>query len=728
MWEMLVGTPPFSAKVHRELLNAHVAKPPPLQQMSHLPASLQAVVARLLMKDREARFADAGALVRALERCRELVGRGETASEGEVVIPVESLAATTDFTAPTPSVPSRDSQRSKMLAAVAALFVLGVAVWWLGIRRGEPAGTASTQSATGLPTPSLAPVTVIPERSIAVLPFQNLGGDRNDTSLVDAMQEEIMTELSQIANLKISSRSAVMRYRAPAERSPSEIGRDLGVAYVLEGTVQQLANTMRLTAHLVDTRTNTQVWSQRLERNLSDVTGLQSEFAAAVAKKLDTTFSTNDRTSQSEGGSRNPHANELYRRAVEQLQTIQVVLKELGMKDARRSVMQLLEEAIQKDPDFLQAHSQLVHVASELAQSSKGQEQELYRGKAESALAAAKRLSPKSGDAHFAEAYFLFRIKNDLIAARKEAEKAVEAQPNHVPALALLGHLYRGEGRDEEALQIYRRAYELSPNDVIIVRDFAETAQWNHQLEVSRKAFERAANLIKPPQSWELQNRAGLAEYARTGDMTLLRATFDRILSENPGLQTEQALLPSLWGAAKVSGDAARMEQLQKLFPAPQDPLAQVDALDRQIALAEARGNAAGVRQGAREMLPIVEAELVRRSGEKSQEVAGLLAMAACSRALLGDKEGALRDARRAADTYSLNENYRDAMNNRQAVIPVRILAGDFEGALDELEFQTSRPSDFNYGDLKHRDFDPLRGHPRFKALEERLSPKSSDK
>ncbi len=374
MWEMLVGTPPFSAKVHRELLNAHVAKPPPLQQLSHMPASLQAVVTRLLVKDRDARFADAGALVRALEKCREQILRGDASASGTVESVDETTASTTVLPASRPATKSSRSRRWQILAGAVALAIL-LGAWLLWKRPAERGAANQSNAAAAKPSPTPAQAAA-PEKSIAVLPFENLGNDAENKMFTDGVQEEILTNLTGLSDLKVIARSSVLRYRDPAVRNAAEIGRDLGVAYLAEGTVQRAGEKVRVRVQLIDARTGAQVWADRYDRDVADVFAIQADVAKSIAEKLKARLTPAEKASIAAPPTKDLGAYDLYLRARSIRNSMMSALQASG--EPGRQAIKLLEEAIARDPDFLEAHSLLVQMAEQYALNSELDDRATY--------------------------------------------------------------------------------------------------------------------------------------------------------------------------------------------------------------------------------------------------------------------------------------------------------------------------------------------------------------
>ncbi len=371
LWEMLVGAPPFRASAHRELLNAHVAKPPPLQQLSHLPGGLQSVVARLMLKDREARFADAGEVVKALENCRERIltgGEAQPMGRAAAFAPEAPTTHLPPLESAAPPAVARGSERKSRddvatagrprrlpvlglsIVALAGVVVLvGFLTGWGrggtstgGVRRSEvspqnspapaptPAPVAVSSTSTLLATPIPA---ASPEKSIAVLPFENRSSDKENAYFADGVQDEILTDLARIADLKVISRTSVMQYGSGAKRNLRDIARELGVVFVLEGSVQRVGGKVRVTAQLIDARTDGHVWAEHYDRELADVFAIQSEIASTIAAQLKARLTPEERAAIAKPPTRDLAAYDLYLRA-KQLDAIRA-RRRVAAKDAQ---------------------------------------------------------------------------------------------------------------------------------------------------------------------------------------------------------------------------------------------------------------------------------------------------------------------------------------------------------------------------------------------------------
>ena len=198
----------------------------------------------------------------------------------------------------------------------------------------------------------------IPEKSIAVLPFENLSEEKANAFFTDGVQDEILTDLAQIADLKVISRTSVMQYKSGAPRNLREIGQQLGVAHVVEGSVQRAANKVRVNAQLIDARNDAHLWAQTYDRDLADVFAIQSEIAKAIADQLQAKLSPNEKKAIEQPPTTDLAAFDLYSRAKSLLLTAS--FSATGEPDLRKAI-ELLDEAVKRDPSFFDAYCQLAY-------------------------------------------------------------------------------------------------------------------------------------------------------------------------------------------------------------------------------------------------------------------------------------------------------------------------------------------------------------------------------
>src|SRR2546421_9814782 len=343
------------------------------------------------------------------------------------------------------------------------------------------------------------------DKSIAVLPFENRSEDKANAYFTDGVQDEILTDLAKIADLKVISRTSVMQYKSGAPRNLREIGQQLGVAHVVEGSVQRAANKVRVIAQLVDARNDAHLWAQTYDRDLADVFAIQSEIAKAIADQLQAKLSPNEKKAIEQPPTTDLAAFDLYSRAKSLLLTANLTVTQ--DQDLRKAI-ELLDEAVKRDPSFFDAYCQLAY-AHETLYAVRGFDHTPARlALAEAAMQAATRLRPDAGETHLARANYLYYGLRDYAAALAELEIARRGLPNDPRLFELTGYILRRRGQQEEGLQNLQRAVELDPRNINILQEIAVSYQYLGRYAETIAAVDRALAIVPD----NVETRAGRAE------------------------------------------------------------------------------------------------------------------------------------------------------------------------------------------------------------------------
>ena len=282
----------------------------------------------------------------------------------------------------------------------------------------------------------------IPEKSIAVLPFENFSADKENAFFADGIHDEVLTYLAKVADLKVISRTSVMQYKNAAMRNVREIAQQLGVANVLEGSVQRSGNRVRVTAQLIDARTDTHLWAERYDRDLADVFAIQSEIAKKIADQLQAKISVSEKAAIEKAPTTDLLAYDLYLRA-------QALFADTSdavhAREKLPQAAQLLDEALARDPNFLQAWCLLSRVHS--VAYFRGHDHTPARlDLAKAALERAMRLQPDAGEVHLALANYYYHGFRDYKRARSELASARQTLPNNADVFLYTG-FYRSTRR-----------------------------------------------------------------------------------------------------------------------------------------------------------------------------------------------------------------------------------------------------------------------------------------
>src|SRR5438093_3374380 len=365
-----------------------------------------------------------------------------------------------------------------------------------------------------------------PEKSIAVLPFENLSRDLDNAFSADGVEDEILTDLARIADLRVISRTSVMQYKGGVARNLREIGQQLGVAHVVEGTVQRVGNRVRVNAQLIDARTDKQLWGQVYDRDLADVFAIQSEIAKTIADQLQAKLSPGEKSAIERPETSDITAFDLYTRAKN------ILLTPARGKAGYLQAVDLLNQAVARDPSFFDAYCQLAYAHDALYFF--GYDHTSARlALAEAALQAASRLRPDAGETHLARGWNLYWAYGDYDGALAELEIARQTLPNDPRIFELTGYIQRRQGHWEESTRNLERAAELNPRDIdtlvlgvagnySLLRRYAEAKLWLARV----LAFE--------PNDAGTKVWLAYVDFAWKADTRPLHQTIDSIRATNP--------------------------------------------------------------------------------------------------------------------------------------------------------------------------------------------------
>src|SRR5215471_4316050 len=367
----------------------------------------------------------------------------------------------------------------------------------------------------------------IVEKSIAVLPFENLSTEKQNEYFADGVQDEILTNLAKIGDLKVISRTSVLQYKSGVDRNLRKIGEELGVAHVIEGTVQRAGNRVRVNAQLIDARNDAHLWAQTYDKDLADVFAIQSEIAKAIADQLQAKLSPNERKAIEEPPTTDLAAFDLYSRAKSILLTAS--FSATSGPNLRKAI-ELLDEAVKRDPSFFDAYCQLAWAHEQLYAVSGSDHTPARLALAEAALQAATRLRPDASETHLARAQYLYFGRRDYAGALAELESVRRALPNDPRLFALTGYILRRRGDQEEGLRNLLRAVELDPRNFYTLQQIALSYQAPARYAEAVAALDRASAIM--PDNVETRANRGLWYMCWKGDTQQLRQTIDAILAQ----------------------------------------------------------------------------------------------------------------------------------------------------------------------------------------------------
>jgi serine/threonine protein kinase/tetratricopeptide (TPR) repeat protein len=558
------------------------------------------------------------------------------------------------------------------------------------------------------------PSTTAPEKSIAVLPFENLSEEKQNAYFTDGVQDEILTDLARIADLKVVSRGSVMQYKSGVARNLRKIGQQLGVAHVVEGSVQRTGNSVRVNAQLLDARTDRHLWAQTYDRDLADVFAIQSEIAQKIADQLQAKLSPREKSAMNGRPTSDMVAYDLYVRA-KQLIADSDANPDPSREDLFKAV-QLLEQAVARDPSFLFAHCELSYAHDELYWFSLDHS-ETRLASAETNVRAAVRLQPDLGETHLAQAIHFYWGYRNYDRAREELAQAQRTLPNNPEIFHFLGAIDRRQGRWDEAIRDLERVVDLDPRNAESIFNLGDTYSDLHKYGESIEMYNRA--LALQPHSIDLRTFPARVKVDAQAETAPLRAVVNTIEAEGPSSAVEVANI-SFQLALRERDPAAAARALAKIpsdgytephLPAFHFPRAWCEAL-----LAKMRRDANGAYSAF--TAARAEAEKIVRAQPGYETPLSVLALIDAE---LGEKEKATQEGRAACDLVPVA---KDAPRGVQLIINlarIYALTDEKDLALERLEILSKLPSGPSYGQLRlDPEWDSLRGDPRFEKLVEK--------
>jgi TolB-like protein/class 3 adenylate cyclase/Tfp pilus assembly protein PilF len=575
---------------------------------------------------------------------------------------------------------------------------------------------ASSKPASASLKPTATSTTVasaFPEKSVAVLPFENLSAEKENAYFADGVQDEILTHLAKIADLRIISRVSVMQYKSGVARNSREIGQELGIANIVEGSVQRSGNRVRVNAQLVDTRTDRQLWGQTYDRDLADVFAIQSEIAKAIAEQLQAKLSPREENAIERPPTGDVTAFDLYTRA----KNLLLIGLSSAMKANLLQAVDLLNQAVARDPSFFRAYCQLAyahdalyflgfdHTAARLAL-------------AEAAVQAASRLRPDAGETHLARAQNLYWGYLDYDGALAELNIARQTLPNDSRIFELKGRIERRQGRWEESIRNLKRAIDLDPRNFFTLQQIAISYGVLRRYDEEKSVLDRALT-IEPN---DVDTKVALAsiEFHSKADTRPLHQTIDSVRATNP------AAVPSIADAwlscALAERDVAAAKNALNAF-------GDIPLTDYAVHLNRPLMEGVIARMTKDEGKARAAFAAARTEQEKAVQAQPNYGPALCAMGLidaaLGRKEEALREGRRAVELLPVE---KDAINGPLMIQYLAMIAawvGDKNLACEQLTIAVRPPSTVSYGQLKLLPpWDPLRGDPRFEKIVDSLAPK----
>lgn len=605
--------------------------------------------------------------------------RHDTALPAAAVVAAAEVPA---FIAATSASRRQTSRLRIALSALAAATALAVLLWFVGNERATPSVIAKT---------------------VAVLPFANLSGDADNAYFTEGLHDSILTHLALIQDLSVISRTSVMQYREGV-RNLRQIARTLGVANIVEGSVQRSGNRLRVTAQLIDTRTDTHLWAGQFDRNLSDVFVVQAEIAQQIAGAIQVRLTPEEKGRIERKPTENTAAYELYLRALE------VARRAEGDRVEIDAAIAQIEQAVTLDPAFALAYALLSGLHDSLYWPGIDAS-DARRGQVRDAAQTALRLDPELPEAHIAMGRYLYHGTRDYTAAIQALERARALAPGDAQVPFWLGAIYRRQGRWEESAASFEQAALVDPRNEQVLAEYGFTLQALKRYAESDALYARLEAFAKKPET--IRIKRGFLHLTWTGDLGRLERALAG-LSDAPK------------AGCNISFDRWQLRVLQRRFD---EAVAEVLACQDEYAaggdagaipkffFAAAAKHMGGDPAAARPLFQQARAALEKRLRNSSNEPTGRVALAH-SLLAVGERGAAFAQVQRALDEMPLSKDAVTGAFVMTQAAGFYAMAGQTTQALDLLERSLSLPSgEYVHAMERNPIYDPLRNEPRYKEL-----------
>ena len=559
--------------------------------------------------------------------------------------------------------------------------------------------------------------TAVSEKSIAVLPFENLSEDKQNAFFADGIQDEILTNLAKVADLKVISRTSVNQYKAEATRNLREIGQALGVAHVLEGSVQKIANKVRVNAQLVDARNDAHLWAQTYTRDLADAFAIQSEIAEAIAQQLQAHLSPDEKARIAKPSTTDPVAYDLYLRAQQ--------LGDLSNEpDAKTHLLQgisLLEEAVRCDPKFLRAYCLMCATHLELywgGSDHTDQRRELAR----LALQKAEEIQPDAGEVHWQKGQYAYHGFRDYDRALTELEKAKQLLPNESRIYMLIGAIDRRTARWQEAQTNFERGVELDPRNFVVLLEAGSLFSGSRQWAEGRRLHEQALTIL--PNNAFARNLVGFSFFAETGDAAAWRKQLESVAEQGPDAARTVAfpLLVCSW----AQRDRGAAEKAVALIPAG----GIANSFDEAAVPREYCVGRTAWLFGNQELAhtALTDARAIfERTTREQPDYPQAWSYLGLTDAMLGRCSEAIQEGKRACEVLPITKDSWVGPTFENNLAMIYAMCGEKDLAFKQLDRSAKLPVGITYGELKcNSEWDPLRGDPQLGKIIASLAPKES--
>jgi TolB-like protein/Tfp pilus assembly protein PilF len=567
-----------------------------------------------------------------------------------------------------------------------------------------------TLAATGIVISSAAGFFLLPratarkiDKSIAVLPFQNLSDEKENAYFADGVQDDVLTNLSKIGDLKVISRMSVMSYRGDGARNAREIGKSLGVGTLLEGSVRRMGNRVRVSVQLIDAENDRHLWAEDYDRDLTDVFAIQTDLARKIASALQAKLSPNENARLDRPPTKDSDAYLLY------VQAHDYANRPDRLRETSLKAEELYEQTIKLDPNSALAFAGLSTVESWMYHSYEptAVRRENARRNADEAL----RLQPDLPEGHLALGYSYYYGDRDYQRALTEFEIAKRDLPNEADAYSAIAAIQRRQGKWAESTANFEKSTSLDPKNASVLFNFAINYMAQRDFETADELFDRA--IAADPHSFAAHGYKSALAVAWKGDVGF---------AENQLAFVPQGFDPD----GLVTSERIWVLTLRRKF---------AEALQ---VVQQFRGETLMVPERGPCPKPFLEGILYLRLGDKEKAKAALEqariaaerlvrdapddpgrhAQLAAVLAGLGEKEEAVNEGKKAVELLPESQDAFDGPRATAALAEIYACVGENDEALRLLDHLLTVPSGLTVPTLKVDPiWDPLRKDPRFQAL-----------
>jgi TolB-like protein/Tfp pilus assembly protein PilF len=542
------------------------------------------------------------------------------------------------------------------------------------------------------------------DKSVAVLPFENLSDDQDNAYFADGIQDDVLTNLSKIGDLKVISRTSVMQYRGRPS-NVRDIGKALGVSNILEGSVRRSGNKVRVNVQLIDASTDEHIWASDYDRDVTDVFAIQSDLAQKIAEALQAKLSPGEKSRVEHKPTENPEAYVAF---------IQAHNLSCAMEDLTKlkQSAQLYQRAIELDPNFALALARYSQLESWMLRTHDASSD--HREKARTLAERALQLQPDLPEAHLALGFSYYYGDNNYEAALKEFEIAQQALPNESEVYLAIGAIQRRQGKWAESTTNLEKAVSLNPKDSWPLQNLAMNYQMLRNFDAANKTIDRALQIN--PQGFSLWGIKAKLAIGEKGDLSVGEKILEK--AKSFPMNSEERL-QMIGGHANLLLDQRKYQEVVELGATlPDDTFAEVPGSLAYkyfpLGIAhKALGDDAAARTAFLKAKDIVEGQLKQKPDDADLRVqfAKLLAW-------LGEKDAAIVEAQRATDLRPESKDAFEGPQVTEQVAQVYTILGDKARAIELLDELLSRPSEVTSESLKlDPAWDPLRSDPAFEAL-----------